>query len=70
MLLPVNNDVSQQGDFLCVPQRGREEVSASFCPKRSGADFYVDSWGRSSVHDPGNTRSQGSIPHDDRWSLL
>lgn len=55
---------------LFVPQRRREEVSASFCPKQSWAGFYVDSWGRSSVHDPGNTHSQGSIPHDGRWSLL
>lgn len=68
--LSINNDVSQQGDFLCVPQRVRGEVLASFCPKRCRAGFYIDSWGRSSVHGPGNTRSQGSIPHDDRWSLL
>lgn len=70
ILLSVCNDVSQQNDPLRVPQRGREEVSASFCPKRSWAGCYVDSWGRSSVGDPGNTHSPGSIPHGGRWNLL
>lgn len=53
-----------------VPQWGREVASASFCPKRSWAGFDVPSWGKSTVHDRGSSRCQGSIPHDGRWSLL
>lgn len=51
------------------PQWEQLEEWASSCPGHFWAGSCRGSWGKSSAHNPGNTRSLDSAPCDGRWSL-
>lgn len=57
------------GCVLYPPQWEQQEGWASSCPGHSSAGSCAVPWGRSSAHNPGNTRSLDSAPCGGRWSL-